>query len=201
MKKLIAMICTLTLLLSLAACGKKNEQPQEPEQNDPVVETPVEEAPVEEAPVEEAPVEEPAVEEPAVEEPEMDPAYADLLDKLAKLTEGATPEEMMLMNAEVPADSYEYLLFIPYIEGSYAVVSEPMIGSIAHSVALLQLPEDADAEAVAAEIEANMDPRKWICVEAEASWVKVSGQYVLMVMSSQEAADVIAANFDTVFGA
>ena len=58
MKKLIAMICALTLLLSLAACGKKNEQPQEPEQNDPVVETPVEEAPVEEAPVEEAPAEE-----------------------------------------------------------------------------------------------------------------------------------------------
>ena len=201
MKKLIAMICALTLLLSLAACGKKNEQPQEPEQNDPVVETPVEEAPVEEAPVEETPVEEPAVEEPAVEEPEMDPAYADLLDKLAQLTEGATPEEMMLMNVEVPADSYEYLLFIPYIEGSYAVVSEPMIGSIAHSVVLLQLPEDADAQAVAAEIETNMDPRKWICVEAEASWVKVSGQYVLMVMSSQEAADVIAANFDTVFGA
>ena len=201
MKKLIAMICALTLLLSLAACGKKNEQPQEPEQNDPVVETPVEETPVEEAPVEETPVEEPAVEEPAVEEPEMDPAYADLLDKLAQLTEGATPEEMMLMNAEVPADSYEYLLFIPYIEGSYAVVSEPMIGSIAHSVALLQLPEDADAEAVAAEIEANMDPRKWICVEAESSWVKTSGQYVLMVMSTQEAADVIAANFETVFGA
>ena len=201
MKKLIAMICALTLLLSLAACGKKNEQPQEPEQNDPVVETPVEEAPVEEAPVEETPVEEPAVEEPAVEEPEMDPAYADLLDKLAQLTEGATPEEMMLMNAEVPADSYEYLLFIPYIEGSYAVVSEPMIGSIAHSVVLLQLPEDADVQAVAAEIETNMDPRKWICVEAESSWVKTSGQYVLMVMATQEAADVIAANFETVFGA
>ena len=201
MKKLIAMICALTLLLSLAACGKKNEQPQEPEQNDPVVETPVEETPVEEAPVEETPVEEPAVEEPAVEEPEMDPAYADLLDKLAQLTEGATPEEMMLMNAEVPADSYEYLLFIPYIEGSYAVVSEPMIGSIAHSVVLLQLPEDADVQAVAAEIETNMDPRKWICVEAESSWVKTSGQYVLMVMSTQEAADVIAANFETVFGA
>ena len=42
MKKLIAMICALTLLLSLAACGKKNEQPQEPEQNNTVTETPEE---------------------------------------------------------------------------------------------------------------------------------------------------------------
>ena len=38
-------------------------------------------------------------------------------------------------------------------------------------------------------------------MEAEASWVKASGQYVLMVMSTQEAADAIAANFDAVFGA
>ena len=55
--------------------------------------------------------------------------------------------------------------------------------------------------AVAADIEANMDPRKWICVEAEATMVKTSGQYVLMVMSSQEIVDAISANFDTVFGA
>ena len=205
MKKLLAILLCLTMIVSFAACGKKAEEPQKPEETVTEPETP--ETPAEpEAPVEETPVEKP-VEEP-VEEPaetpeteEGDDAYAELLDKLAQLTEGATPEEMMLMNVEVPAENYEYTLFVPYIEGSKAVVSEPMIGSIAHSVALLQLPEDADAEAVAAEIEANMDPRKWICVEAEASWVKVSGQYVLMVMSSQEAADVIAANFDTVFGA
>ena len=201
MKKLLAILLCLTMTVSFAACGKKAEEPQEPEQTVTEPETP--ETPAEpEAPVEETPVEKP-VEEP-VEEPEAeetDPAYADLLDKLAQLTEGATAGELMLMNVEVPAENYEYTLFIPYIEGSHAVVSEPMIGSIAHSVALLQLPEDADAEAVAAEIEANMDPRKWICVEAETSWVKTSGQYVLMVMSTQEAADVIAANFDAVFGA
>lgn len=205
MKKLLAILLCLTMAVSFAACGKKAQEPQEPEQNNTVTETPEEpEAPVEETPAEETPAEEAPEEEPETEEPETeetDPAYADLLDKLAQLTEGATDGELMLMNVEVPAENYEYTLFIPYIEGSHAVVSEPMIGSIAHSVALLQLPEDADAEAVAAEIEANMDPRKWICVEAEASWVKASGQYVLMVMSTQEAADAIAANFDAVFGA
>ena len=55
--------------------------------------------------------------------------------------------------------------------------------------------------AVAADIEANMYPRKWICVEAEATLVKTSGQYVLMAMSSQDIVDAISANFDTVFGA
>ena len=80
-------------------------------------------------------------------------------------------------------------------------LASAMIGSIAHSVVLLKLPEGADVAAVAADIEANMDPRKWICVEAEATMVKTSGQYVLMAMSSQATVDAISANFDTVFGA
>ena len=104
----------------------------------------------------------------------------------------------MLMNAEVPADSYEYLLFIPYIEGSYAVVSEPMIGSIAHSVVLLQLPEDADAQAVAAEIETNMDPRKWICVEADDMKVAGCGDVVMLIMVSTTG-DMTAQSFVDAF--
>ena len=137
------------------------------------------------------------VKEPDDEDPEA--VYADLSDKLAQLTKGATPEEMMLMTVEVPAESYEYTLFTPYIEGSFAFVSEPMIGSIAHSVVLLKLPEGADVKAVASDIEKNMNPRKWVCVTAEEAWVKTSGNYVLLVMSSKSAADTIAANFETVF--
>ncbi|MGN1048185.1 MAG: hypothetical protein ACI4QZ_06215 [Eubacteriales bacterium] len=137
------------------------------------------------------------VKEPDTEDPEA--VYADLSDKLAQLTNGATPDELRLMTVEVPADNYEYTLFTPYIEGSFAVVSEPMIGSIAHSVVLLKLPEGADVKAVASDIEKNMDPRKWICVTAEEAWVKTSGNYVLLVMSSKSTADAIASNFETVF--
>ena len=124
----------------------------------------------------------------------------EVLDTVQQLVAGAA-DEIMCDNIIISSDQYPYYLFIDYIEGSIAASSSAMIGSIPHSVVLLKLPEDADVAAVAAEIEENMDPRKWICVEAEATMVKTSGQYVLMVMSSQATVDAISANFDTVFGA
>ena len=128
------------------------------------------------------------------------PEEQEVLDTLQQLVAGAA-DEIMCDNIIISSDQYPYYLFIDYIEGSIAASSSAMIGSIPHSVVLLKLPEDADVAAVAAEIEENMDPRKWICVEAEATMVKTSGQYVLMVMSSQATVDAISANFDTVFGA
>ena len=128
------------------------------------------------------------------------PEEQEVLDTLQKLVAGAA-DDIMCDNTIITADQYPYYLFIDYIDGSIAASASAMIGSIAHSVVLLKLPEDADVAAVAADIEANMDPRKWICVEAEATMVKTSGQYVHMVMSSQATVDAISANFDTVFGA
>ena len=128
------------------------------------------------------------------------PEEQEVLDTLQKLVAGAA-DDIMCDNIILPAEQYPYYLFIDYIEGSIAASASAMIGSIAHSVVLLKLPEGADVAAVAADIEANMDPRKWICVEAEATMVKTSGQYVLMAMSSQATVDAISANFDTVFGA
>ena len=124
----------------------------------------------------------------------------EVLDTLQQLVAGAA-DEIMCDNVIISADQYPYYLFIDYIDGSIAASASAMIGSIAHSVVLLKLPADADVATVAADIEANMDPRKWICVEAEATLVKTSGQYVLMAMSSQDIVDAISANFDTVFGA
>ena len=124
----------------------------------------------------------------------------EVLDTLSQLVAGAA-DDIMCDNVIIPADQYPYYLFIDYIDGSIAASASAMIGSIAHSVVLLKLPADADVATVAADIEANMDPRKWICVEAEATLVKTSGQYVLMAMSSQDIVDAISANFDTVFGA
>ncbi len=225
MKKWIAILLSLTMALSLAACAKapaedvenppaeEAQQPQgepdhgetetpEAEEPAPAEQNPAEQDPAEQDPAEQDPAEQdPAEQGPAEQGPEeQDPAVADLLEKLEALVEGVN-SEMAVENMEIPADQYEYQLFIDYVEGSHAVTSMAMINAIAHSVCLLQLPEDADAEAVSQEIETNMDPRKWICVEAEATAVRTSGQYVLMVMSDQASVDTILANFDTVFGA
>ena len=229
MKKIIAFILALTLVFSMAACASKPaEDTTEDEtitdtENVPETDTDADtDADAETDAETDADAEEPVdtdvdADQPATpEEPVSDGDAAgdttgdtateltaeeqEVLDTVQQLVAGAA-DEIMCDNIIISSDQYPYYLFIDYIEGSIAASSSAMIGSIPHSVVLLKLPEDADVAAVAAEIEENMDPRKWICVEAEATMVKTSGQYVLMVMSSQATVDAISANFDTVFGA
>lgn len=120
---------------------------------------------------------------------------------LNTLYEGAGEEDlpMGLMSMKVEAEMFEYHLFVPEIEGADAWVSESAVGAIAHSVAVIRLPEDADTEAVAEEIRTNMDPSKWICVTAEKAEVISHGQTILMVMSNNALAELVIANFEALW--
>lgn len=94
------------------------------------------------------------------------------------------------------SDLYKSYLFIDYIDGSEALSSDALIGSIAHSLVVLKLPEGVDAAATAESIRTNADPRKWICVEAEKVSVVSSGRFVMLVMSDTATVDAIVANFN-----
>lgn len=97
---------------------------------------------------------------------------------------------------DVAAEQYPLYLFIDQPEGAQAVTADSLIGSIAHSVVLMRLPDGADVSGIAKQVKDNADPRKWICVEAEKVIVKTKGNLVLLVMSDTATADAIAANFD-----
>ena len=120
---------------------------------------------------------------------------------LNTLYEGASEDElpMGLMSMQAEGEMVEYFLFVPAIEGAEVWVSEPGVSSIAHSVAVVRLPEDADAEAVRSQIEANMNPAKWLCVTAEKAEVICHGQTILLVMSSNDLADLVIGNFDALW--
>ncbi|MDO4749735.1 MAG: hypothetical protein Q4A39_02715, partial [Eubacteriales bacterium] len=105
------------------------------------------------------------------------------------------PNLPMVGSMPLDEENFSFFAFIDPIEGAEGLVSEAMVGSIAHSVVLLALPDDVDAESVAQQMQANADPRKWICVEAEKVMTLTKGNLVLLIMSSVERADVIAANF------
>ena len=212
MKKIIVTILVIAMLLSLAACGSKDKDKVEDDSSSQTEQLPEDtQEPQEDTDKEpeddtaKEPEEKPADKQPE-QKPEEKPADdagaqqgSDLMTKLESLIAGIN-EEMRVMNQPVPTENFEYFTFIPYVEGYEAVASQAAIGSIAHSVVLLHVPEGTDAAAVAAEIDTNKDPRWLVCVEAESSWVKTSGQYILLVMSDAESADIIANNFSTVFG-
>ena len=53
---------------------------------------------------------------------------------------------------------------------------------IAFSLVAVQVAEGEDAEAVAEAMKSGIDPRKWICVEANDLLVATSGDIALLVM-------------------
>lgn len=197
MKKLIAMMLVLALAFTFVACG--NKPAEEPAIDEPAV-MPEEDAP---AVMPEVDAEMPEVDAPVEEMPEIEYMPEEKLAELSALIEqliAGINDEMMVGTVEITSDMYEYY-GIPATEGVYAVVSMPMIGSIAHEVVLVEVPEGTDVDAFAAEMETLKNPMKWVCVQPEVSWVKTSGNYVVSVMTAELMNEGLTANFETVFGA
>lgn len=61
-------------------------------------------------------------------------------------------------------------------------VYEPMMGSIAFSMVLVQVKDVADVQTVADQMKNGIDTRKWICVEADELMVAGCGNVVMLIM-------------------
>ncbi|MBR4030773.1 MAG: hypothetical protein IKJ06_05205 [Clostridia bacterium] len=215
MKK-IALVLSLCMILTLVACGEKKDVMNNAE--DQKVETPVveqqlpekEEAEKPEVKPEEKPAEKPVQQSPQnkpnelpaekpQEKPEVKPEEKPVVkEELSVIMADITAnlgEMPMLMNEPLTEENFEFFTFAKYVNGAEAFVSEPMMGSFAHSVVLVRLPKGADATAFANEVRANADARKWICVEAEKVTVTQKGDLVLLVMSSADRTDKITNAF------
>lgn len=211
MKKII-MLFVLVLALSLTACTKdvSNTPDDEVITNQDVTANPDEESADNESadtedevtpapetdktPVQDSKPNQPAEvpQEKPVEKPQAD--TRPLADIMAEITTGIG-ETPILMTMEPDAESFPAFTFVDYIDGAEAFVSEPIMGSYAHSVVLIRVPEGTDATAFAETVRNNANPRKWICVEAEKVQVSVKGNIVLLAMSSASNVDIITSNF------
>ena len=69
---------------------------------------------------------------------------------------------------------------------SEAAAYEPMMGSLAFSMVMVRLAEGADAKAVAESMKSGIDPRKWICVEADDLKVAGFGDVVMLIMVNSD---------------
>ena len=111
----------------------------------------------------------------------------DIMTKLyAEIREDQRP--MMLMNTEVTDENVEYFLGSKDIEFEEALASEPGIGSIAHSVVLVRVKDNANIEAIEEKIENSINPRKWVCVGVEEDDVIVEdkGNLIALIMIEDE---------------
>lgn len=111
----------------------------------------------------------------------------DIMTKLyAEIPEDQRP--MMLMNTEVTDENVEYFLGSKDIEFEEALASEPGISSIAHSVVLVRVKDNANIEAIEEKIENSINPRKWLCVGVEKDDVIVEdkGNLIVLIMIEDE---------------
>lgn len=63
-----------------------------------------------------------------------------------------------------------------------AVVFEPMMGSMAFSMVLVRVNDAADTKEVAEAMKAGIDPRKWVCVEANDIQTVGYGDVIFYIM-------------------
>lgn len=118
----------------------------------------------------------------------------DIMSKVyADIPEDERP--MMLTNVPVTEENVEMYLGKANIEFEEALASESATGSIPHSVVLIRVKDNADIESIKEKIESNVDPRKWICVEAEEVEVTSKGNLIILIMSSESNVDKIENSF------
>lgn len=115
----------------------------------------------------------------------MESVYSDVYTGLSD------DEKPMLGNINVSEDMQDniaYYIGTEDIEYEEILASEPMMGSIAHSVVLVRMKENADIEAAKKAIKENIDPRKWICVEVPEDKVIVEskGNVIILIMVADD---------------
>ena len=105
--------------------------------------------------------------------------YAESPTEIAVMTQilelsDTSEDGLWLLKSSTGLDSAELI--------SEAAVSEAMIGSIPYSMVLVRVKDAANAKAVAEKMKEGIDPRKWICVEADDMQVSGYCDVVMLVM-------------------
>ncbi len=136
--------------------------------------------------------EEIADEDIIVDEEMIMPEMSELEAIVNTIYENKVPQ-FMLGNIPVDlTDEFSYKTYLGLEDPSVieeAIVSESMIGAQAYSLVVAKVKDGEDAEKIAEAMKAGIDPRKWICVEADDIKTAVVGDYVCFCMIDSEYAE------------
>ncbi len=213
-KTLTSLLLMMTIVsgLALAGCGADNTQDDTAAEDEIVQEdTSAEDEVTEDVPAEDEVTEDvPAEDETAGEEngdtedssaddnastdDALDLGTATAVDVIDSIYTVVAPEFGVYTDNVDASDAAIFQSFTGLADTSVvseAAFSESMIGSQAYSLVVVRAADPAATADIAAEMKAGIDPRKWICVEADDLQVVSYEDVVLLIMVSSEYAETI----------
>ena len=135
---------------------------------------------------------------------QLDAELSELLDKMyaIKGPDFDVETDTVDFDDEYAVSSYTGLTMDDVKKLDAAIVSEPMMGSQAYSLVLVRLKDKADAADIAQKMADGINPRKWVCVEADELTVVSKDNIIMLFMADHElySMDDAVAAFTEVFG-
>ncbi len=104
---------------------------------------------------------------------------------------------MMMENIEITKENVEGFIGTSEIDYKEALARESMTGSIAHSVVLIRMKDEASVEAAKEKLKEKVDPRKWICVGVEKVTVESRGDLIIVILDDDRGSELLK-NFQNI---
>lgn len=120
--------------------------------------------------------------------PQMDSALSEILDKIYEIKKPEFAFDSMAVDFddEYAVSSYMGLTMDDVTKVDAAIVSEPMMSSQAYSLVLARVKDKADAAEIAQKMADGINPRKWVCVEADDLTVVSKDDIIMLFMADSE---------------
>lgn len=92
-------------------------------------------------------------------------------------------------------DNMEFVLGSDEIKFVEGIVSEPMMISVPHTIALLKVDDAADIPSIKSVIRESVNPAKWVCVSVSEEQIVVDsiGNVIILIMDRE--AETLHQNF------
>ena len=104
---------------------------------------------------------------------------------------------MMMENIEITKENVEGFIGTSEIDYKEALARESMTGSIAHSVVLIRMKDEASVKAAKEKLKEKVDPRKWICVGVEKVTVESRGDLIIVILDDDRGSELLK-NFQNI---
>ena len=117
--------------------------------------------------------------------------------------EGLKEEELPMMLELFPIDeeNEEWFLGTTEIDYKEALACESGVGSVPHSVVLIEAKKAEDVENIKKQLKDSMNGHKWVCVgvQDEDIIIENQGNYIIMILDGFDLAPTLLDNFNDLF--